>query len=305
MASSLTALSEQIAATVERVAASVVAVHARSRFNSSGVHWSPGVVVTADHTIRRDDEIRINGAGEGGPATELRATLAGRDPGTDLAVLRVEGLSQPVAARATSEVLKPGHLVLAVGRNGESPNAAIGVVSSLSGPSQTWRGGHLDQVIRLDLTLHPVAAGGAVVDAAGQLIGIATPVLSRVSVFAVPLATVDRAVATILAHGRVPRGYLGAGLQPVALPEHLTSSSGPAASSGLIVVSVDPQAPAGKAGILIGDILLELNGRGAGSIEDVRAILDSDSIGKTFKGRVLRGGNVAPVEITIGERPGR
>src|SRR5579862_9403562 len=253
---SLISLSNELASLVESSAAPVVAVHARPRFNSSGVHWSPGVVVTAEHTLRYDEDIFVaTGAGE-----KLPAEVAGRDPGTDLAVLRVKDLTIPTAPRSEGSAHRPGNLIVAIGRNKDSANAGVGVISSLGGPSQTWRGGKLDQVIRLDLALHPAASGGAVVDASGKLIGIATPVLSRVAVFAVPNATVDRVLQALLAHGRVPQGYLGAGLQPIPLPEHLTKGLGLAIAGGLMTVSVDRDAPAGKAGLTIGDVVLELNG---------------------------------------------
>jgi S1-C subfamily serine protease len=214
MASALISLSNELAALVESSAASVVAVLGRPRFNSSGVHWSPGVVVTAEHTLRRDEDILVmTGAGD-----QLPAEVAGRDPGTDLAVLRVKGLPIPTVHHAEHSALRPGDLIVAIGRNQQSANAAIGLISSLSGPSRTWRGGKLDQVIRLDVALHPVASGSAVVDSAGRLIGIATPVLSRAAAFAVPNATVERVVQVLLAHGRLPQGYLGAGLQPIPLP---------------------------------------------------------------------------------------
>ena len=257
MASSLVSLSHELASLVESSAASVVAVHGRPRFNSSGVHWSPGVVVNAEHTLRHDYDIVITtGAGD-----RLPAEIAGRDPGTDLAVLRVKDLGAPTVVKREDTGYRAGDLIVATGRNKDSANAALGVISSLGGPSQTWRGGKLDQVIRLDLTLHPVGSGGAVVDASGKLIGIATPVLSRASVFAIPNATVERVVAALLTHGRLPQGYLGAGLQPIRLPEHLTKSLGLPDTGGLMTVSVDQDAPAGKAGLLIGDVLFELNGQ--------------------------------------------
>src|SRR5579862_9131813 len=160
MASSLVSLSQELASVVERSAAAVVAVHARPRFNSSGVHWSPGVVVTAEHTLRQDESIVVStGAGD-----ELRAEIAGRDAGTDLAVLRVKDLTIPTASTSDDSGHRPGNLIVAVGRNKSSANAALGVISSLGGPSQTWRGGKLDQVIRLDLALHPVGSGSAVVN---------------------------------------------------------------------------------------------------------------------------------------------
>jgi S1-C subfamily serine protease len=300
MASSLVSLSNELASLVESSAAPVVAVHGRPRFNSSGVHWSPGIVVTAEHTLRHDDDIVVRT----GTGDELRAEIAGRDPGTDLAVLRVKDLTIPTAPKSEDSGHRPGNLIVAVGRNKNSANAALGVISSLGGPSQTWRGGKLDQVIRLDLALHPVASGGAVVNSSGKLIGIATPILSRAAVFAVPNATVERVVQTLLAHGRLPQGYLGAGLQPIGLPEHLTKSLGLAIGGGLMTVSVDQNAPAGKAGLMIGDVLFELNNQFVDRPEAVRPLL-AESVGKTISARILRGGKLVNLEIAVAERPGR
>jgi S1-C subfamily serine protease len=300
MPSSLVSFSNELASAVDQAALAVVAVHARPRFNSSGVHWSPGIVVTADHTIRDDEDVFVTtGTGE-----KFAAAVAGRDPGTDLAVLRVKDLPIPIAPRLENGGYRPGHLVLAVGRNKESANAGLGAISSIGGASETWRGGKLDQVIRLDLLLHPVASGGAIVDAAGKLIGIGTPVLSRAAVFAVPNRTVERVVSALLAHGKVPQGYLGAGLQPIALPEHLTKGLGLAVSAGLMTVSVDQNAPAGKAGLLIGDVLLDLGGKPVHRPESVRSLL-SDAIGKALSARILRGGALMNLEITVAERQGR
>ena len=298
--SSLVSFSNELAALVETSAASVVAVHGRPRFNSSGVHWSPEVVITAEHTLRHDDGIMVTtGAGD-----RLPAEVVGRDPGTDLAALRVKGLAIPTASKLEDSAYRPGSLIVAIGRNKDSANAALGVISSLAGSSQTWRGGKLDQVIRLDLALHPVASGGAVVDAAGKLIGIATPVLSRAAVFAVPNATVERIAKALLAHGRLPQGYLGAGLQPIRLPEHLTKGVGLGVNGGLMTVSVDQDAPAGKAGLLIGDVLLELNGQFVDRPEAVRLLL-ADAVGKTISARVLRGGALAILDIAVTERHGK
>jgi len=298
--SSIVSFSNELAALVETSAASVVAVHGRPRFNSSGVHWSPEVVITAEHTLRHDDGIVVStGAGD-----RLPAEVAGRDAGTDLAVLRVKGLTIPTVSRPEAFAHRPGSLIVAVGRNKDSANAALGVIGSLAAPSQTWRGGKLDQVIRLDLALHPVASGGAIVDAAGNLIGIATPVLSRAAVFAVPSATVERIARALLTHGRLPQGYLGAGLQPIRLPEHLTNGLGLSVTGGLMTVSVDQDAPAGRAGLLIGDVLLELGGQFVDRPESVRLLL-ADAVGKTIPARVLRGGALVTLEIGVTERHGK
>lgn len=235
----------------------------------------------------------------------LAAEVVGRDPGTDLAALRVKGLGIPVASREDHLVANPGSIILAVGRTKDSAVAAFGVISNLSGPSQTWRGGRLDQVVRLDLSLHPAGAGGAVVGASGKLLGIATPALSRVSVFAIPMSTVARVTESLLAHGRVPRGYLGVGLQPIAIPEHLTSKFKLEGSTGLIAITVDNDGPAGRAGMSIGDVLLELGGRTTHRTKNVQEVLSSEPVGKKIVARVLRGGNPVDLEITIAERPQR
>jgi S1-C subfamily serine protease len=158
-------------------------------------------------------------------------------------------------------------------------------------------------VVRLDLSLHPAGAGSAVVGASGKLLGIATPALSRVSVFAVPLSTVARVADNLVAHGRVPRGYLGVGLQPIAIPEHLRSKLNLANSTGLIAISVENEGPAGKAGMSIGDVLLELGGRPTQRTENVQEVLSSESVGKKIQARILRGGNAVELDITIAERP--
>ena len=301
MPNSLLALSEEIASTVEQAARSIVAVHARPRFDSSGVHWSPEIVVTADHALRRDEGIRVT-APDG---SSLAAEIVGRDAGTDLAVLRVKGLGIPVAAKDDQPTTNPGSIVLAVGRTKDSSIAAFGVISNLSGTSQTWRGGRLDQVVRLDLSLHPAGAGGAVAGVSGKLLGIATPALSRVSVFAIPLSTVARVTESLLAHGRVPRGYLGVGLQPIAIPEHLRSKLKLESSTGLIAITVENEGPAGRAGMSIGDVLLELGGRAMQRTKNVQEVLGSEPVGKKIKARILRGGTPVEIEITIAERPQR
>jgi S1-C subfamily serine protease len=299
MSNPLAAISDQLTATVAEVSKSVVAIHARPRFTSSGVVLIPGVIVTADHTIRRDEDIKITT-----PAgTAVSAELVGRDPGTDLAVLRAEGLDAPAAAWAENFTAQPGALIIGVGRWKDSAIASLGLLSSISPASSTWRGGHLDQVIRLDLQLHPGASGGAVVNAEGKLIGIETGILSRVSVFAIPRATVERVVQQLLAHGRIPRGYLGIGLQPIALPEHQIQKLARPAGTALIVISVGTDTPAAGAGLLIGDILLELGGRVVHTPEDVHDLLSSQSPGGKLRARILRGGEPMEVDVTVGERP--
>lgn len=296
MENHLAALSNEIAATVEKVGQSVVTIHGRPRIASSGVVWKPGVVITAEHTLRRDEDLRITlPSGETVPAE-----IAGRDPGTDLAILRAETGSAVAASWNESAALKAGHLILAIGRSQDTGvSAALGVISSVSGPWHTWRGGKIDQFLRLDVGLYPGASGGAVVGVDGSLLGIATGGLSRTSPLAIPVQTVARVAAALLDKGHIARGYLGVGLQPVALPEHLKQKT------GLIVLSVEPDGPAAKAGVVIGDVLLALDGKPVSDTGDVQAVLGAEFVGKEVRASIVRGGSAAELTITIGERPRR
>lgn len=286
------ALSNDLAAAVEHAGRSVVAVHARPRFSSSGVIWRPGVIVTAHHTIRQEEEITVT-LPDGG---NRPATLAGADAGMDLAVLR---LAEPAGEAITqfAKGTKPGHLALAVGRSPDSGvNASMGIISAVSGPWRTWRGGRLDQYIRLDLTMYPQSSGGAVVDSAGGVIGVATSGLSRLAGLAIPAASINRVLDELLSRGRVARGYLGVGLQPVELPDH---------QKGLIVLSVETGGPADSAGVLIGDILVSVNGRALADTDDVQSALETAGVGQNIEAGVLRGGTRQQIAINIGERPRR
>jgi S1-C subfamily serine protease len=292
MANELAALSNELAAVVERVAGAVVAVDARARFSSSGAFWRPGVIVTAEHTVRREEEITVTLP----DGTSAPATLAGSDPGTDVAVLKVDrtGFGPIPLAKGTPS---PGNLALAIGRSPDSGvNATMGILSAVSGGWRTWRGGRLDNYIRLDLTLYPGSSGSAVIDTAGEVIGIATSALSRIAGVAIPASTVNRVVDEILSRGRVSRGYLGVGLQPVELPDH---------HKGLIVLSLEKEGPAAKAGVLIGDILLSLGGSAVGDTDDIQTALESHAVGQAVAAAVLRGGESRNISITVGERPRR
>jgi S1-C subfamily serine protease len=291
MANQLAALSNELAAAVERASKSVVAVHARPRFSSSGVFWKPGVIVTAEHAIRRDEDIRVtlpNGK-------SVVAALLGSDSGSDVAVLKVDAESAPVTI--ASEAPAPGNLALTIGRSEDSGvNATLGIISAIGPAWRTWRGGRLDSYIRLDLTLYPGSAGGIVIDVEGKAIGIATPVLSRIAGVAIPAPNIDRAVEEILERGRVSRGYLGVGLQPVELSDH---------HKGLIVLSVESGGPAAKAGVLIGDVLVALGGKNVEDTEDIQAALEGYAVGTAIEAVVSRGGERRVVSVTVGERPVR
>ncbi|GAC1467917.1 MAG: trypsin-like peptidase domain-containing protein [Chloroflexota bacterium] len=298
--SALLGLSNNLADAVERAGLSVVAVNGRQQFASSGVHWRPGVIVTADHTIDREEGITVtlpNGQ-------TVPVTLAGRDAGTDLAILKVEGGDVPTAEIADSETLRIGHIVVAVARPGETGlSASLGTISALSGSWRTWAGGQVDQLIRPDLTLYPGFSGGPLVDAAGRVVGINTSGLSRRLTLALPTSTVNRVAEQLLTRGRIARGYLGIGMQPVRLPDSLRSSLSLEQQDALIVVSVETGGPAEKAGVLIGDILIALDGKPVADTHDVQSLLDPDRVGKPLAATVARGGTRTDVTLTVGERP--
>src|SRR5580698_4708857 len=215
MQNSLTNLSDELAGVVERAGASVVAVYGGGRMPSSGVHWSPGLIVTAEHSLRRDEEIRV-GLADG---RTIAAELAGRDPGSDLAVLKIDAGSLAVLSNARQTQVKTGNIVLAIGRHRDiGVCAAMGIVSVVGPGYQTWRGGRLDSFLRLDLELYPGCSGALVVGSSGQAVGIASSVHSRIAPVAIPAATVDRVAAELAKRGYVARGYLGVGMQSVALP---------------------------------------------------------------------------------------
>ena len=300
MQSSLVSLSNDLAKLVQEFQSQVVAVHARSHYPSSGVHWRPGVVVTADHTMGREEDIQVTlPSGE-----RVDATFAGRDPGTDIAVLKVAALGAVPTRKLETDPAQVGELALVLGRSPDSgPNASLGVISARSGSWRTWRGGRLDEYIRLDATLFPNSSGGAVVDSRGQLLGIATSGLSRIAGLVVPSASIDRVIDALLEKGYVPRGYIGVGVQPVAIPEDLRASLGVKGKTGVMVVKIERGGPADKAGIFLGDILLAIGATELQQIEELQSFSDSGVMGKPVKAKLIRAGELREVEVIVGERP--
>jgi S1-C subfamily serine protease len=304
MSEALIELSNALAAATARAAAHTVAVHTGPRGSSSGVVWRAGIIVTAEHALRSDEEIRITLPDQRPEHRVVSATLVGRDLTTDLAVLKCPEAVAPVPAFADCTALGAGHLTLVVGRTRASgPVAALGAVSLAVAERRHWGGTILSPYLRLDIALQPTAIGGAVVDARGGVIGIATPKFARFGAIAIPHATVNRVADVLLSKGHVPRGYLGVGLQPVRLPSELPVAAQRKGKTANIVLDVAPESPAHKAGILIGDLLLSLDGHEVHHPGDVHSTLGPDSIGKTFVAQLLRAGELGEVRITITERP--
>jgi S1-C subfamily serine protease len=294
------AISNELAEATEKIGAHTVAVHTEARGSTSGVIWRPGIIVTAEHALRRDEEIQVT-LPDGKTAS---AKLVGRDPSTDLAVLKCDEATAVPAAFGDSDALKAGHVTLVVGRTRASgPVAALGFVSLVTKERRLWGGGAVSPYLRLDVALQRTGIGGAVVNAESKIVGLATPKFAPAGALAIPVATVNRVIDALLEKGRIPCGYLGVGLQPVRLPEGLREILQRKEKTAAMVLEVEPDGPAHKAGVVIGDILTKIEGKPVMRLEDVQAHLHGEGIGKTVRAEFLRGGAPREVSIVVGERP--
>jgi len=295
----LVTLSRDLARAVERVSPSVVAVNARPRVATSGVLWRPGVVVATHHTIEREEEITVllhDGH-------EAPATLIGRDAGTDLAALKIDEASGAADIVDQADELKVGRLILAVGRTGgEGVSASLGCISAVGGAWRAWQGGIIDHYVRLDLNIYLGFSGSPLVGADGRVLGINTSGLGRGSALTIPAATVNRVVDALLKGGRIPRPYIGVGMQPVRLPDAIKSKLNLVNNGGVIVLSVEPGSPADNAGFLVGDVLVALGDTAITDIDDVQATLSPERVGQAIDASVVRGGERTNLALTIGER---
>jgi S1-C subfamily serine protease len=289
-------LSDELEAAVERASRSVVAVHGRARLGSTGIHWRPGLVVTADHTVQVDDDVKLTAPG----GRKIQAVVAGRDPGLDLAILRADLSDVPVADLGEGVEVRVGHLVLAVGAG---PRASWGIVSALGGEGRLRGAG--TPMLNLDLTLYPGFSGGPLVDVQGRVVGVNTSSGSRHLQLAVPVAAVSRAVADLERRGRIPRAWLGVGTQPVRLPDAARDRLGVSQRSAVIVVEVQPGSPAATAGLAIGDVIVALGGMPVTAPEDLFAVLRPERVGQTVTASLLRAGESREISVTVGERPSR
>jgi S1-C subfamily serine protease len=289
-------MSDSLASIVENTGRNVVRVEGRQRLSASGVIWSEdGVIVTAHHVLERDKDIRI-----GFPDGEvLTSELIGRDPSTDLAALRVQNVDLQMPQWSDPEGIKVGHLVLALGRPGKHVQATLGIVSALGEGWRTPMGGQVDHYLQTDVVMYPGFSGGPLVNVRGEVLGLNTSALRGVSI-AIPKPTIQRVVQSLRLHGRIRQGYLGIGLQPVRLPSQVSKEIDQ--EIGLMVVSVEAEGPAEKAGVTLGDTLLELNGDPIRSLDDLMTSLGPESIDTHAALRVLRGGKFSNLDIKIGER---
>jgi S1-C subfamily serine protease len=294
----LAQLSDELASAVETAGASIVRVNARPRMPASGVVWAAdGLVVTADHVIEREEEITI-GLPDG---KEVKATIAGRDPGTDLALLRVEATGLRPIGHA--DAVRVGAIVLAVARPSDAPSASLGVVSAVGGEVRTRRGGTLEGFIRTDAVLYPGYSGGALIDVTGSAVGVSTSHFGQGAGFAIRIGAVQRVVDALRQGGRVKRGYLGVSSQPVAVPTAIREKLGLEQETGLLLIGVEADGPAERGGLFIGDLLINLGGDPIRDTDDLQRALGSDRVGKPVPATVVRGGQRAELSLTVGERP--
>ena len=291
-------LSKSIAETIETVQDSIVTVHGGGRSTSSGVVWRPGVVVTVRHGLRRSDSLRVAHRGE-----PFAATLAGADGGTDLAVLRIDpGATRP-AATPNAQPVRVGEIVLAVGRSSLGDiSASAGIVARLGSAWRTWRGGQMDQLIRPDLQLYVGQSGSALVNEGRQVLGINSSALARNAVITVPAATIDRVVDAILERGHVPRPFLGAAMQAVPVPEAQRAHFGEGVDEALLVLHVEPNAPAASGGVLVGDLLLSVDGHAVHNVHEVQHRLSNLKVGDPIVIGVVRGGVKMDLKVILADR---
>src|SRR5262245_11370431 len=287
MSNEIERVSTALEGIVAGLAPSLVSIQSH-RMQASGFVWRPGLIVTSDESLAEEGDVQVTLPG-GEP---IGAQIVGRDPSTAIALLKIERPDvRPVALAAA--VPSPGGLVVAVGAEAGAPTAAIGAVSVSIGPWQSIRGGEIDARVELDMRLRRTAEGGLAVSAAGQAFGM-TVFGPRRRVLVIPSATIGRIAARLETHGRIPRGYLGLGLQPV------TVAGG---GSGIMVMSVDPKGPGAAAGVHQGDVLVSLDAKPANKMAPLLRSLGPDSVGRVLAIELRRGGQVHQVKLQIGERP--
>jgi S1-C subfamily serine protease len=301
VSSDLSSLSQALVELVASAATGVVAIKAAAYRTTSGVALPGNLIAAANHALKRDSDIPLQ-TSSGAQST---GTVIGREPSLDLAILRTDLPIEPLPSREAGSI-KAGDLVSVVGLTTDvGPSASLGIMGAVGGSRRTWRGGTLDHFFRLDVNLYPSQSGAAVVGADGALIGMATPALLRHSAVAVSLPTLTRVAEELLRQGRIRRGYLGVGMQPVPIPTSLREKLDVGHEHGLMVLSVEQGSPAEKAGWQLGDILLGLNDTPIIDVDELQATLRGDTVGRGVNALLIRGGEKVESEITIEERPSK
>lgn len=298
MAGVLSNLSDALAAVVAQASPSLVRVDARQRMGASGIVWSAdGAIVTSHHVIERDENIKIGLPG----GESVSASLVGSDPMTDIAVLRVQGKSLTPASWVGAETAKVGHIVLALGRPQDNVRAAMGIVSAIGESWTTSAGGRVDRYLQTEVVMYPGFSGGPLVDADAKVLGLNSSSLVRGVSVTIPTSTVKRVVETLLSGGKIQRGYLGIGTQPVRLNPELAKQGNQ--ETGLLIVNIAGGSPAEKGGLLMGDIIISLARRPSRSIDDMIATISSAPVGKPLSIGIIRAGKMTELNVPVGEHP--
>lgn len=294
----LVELSNALADAAEKAGNATVLVNARRRMPASGIVYAPDLILTADHIVEREEGIKVIPAN----GTEISARVAGRDPGSDLAVLKLEHSVETVA-EATKSPARLGQIALVLGR--PSPNgieASLGTVSALGGPIQTGRGGVLERYIRTDSISYPGFSGGPLVAADGTVLGVNTSGLANGAAVTIPADIAWRIADTLVKHGRIQRGYLGIRSQTVEIPAASQNALKREQGTGLLIVGVENGSPASNGGLIVGDILVAVAGVPVLHHDELFTRLDGDVVGKSTPIDVLRGGQPQTINVVIGER---
>lgn len=294
MSTSLKELSDTLAGLVEAAGPHIVRVEARRRLPASGVIYSAdGQIVTSNHGVERDEDIQI-GLADG---STQAATLVGRDPHSDVALLRVQASSLSAATWQAPDQLRVGHLVVALGRPGQTVQATLGIISALGSAWRTPSGGQVERYVQTDVAMYPGFSGGPLLTASGGFAGINSSALLRGISLTIPSPTLTRVVETLLAHGQMPRGYLGIGIQPVRLADGIKEQV--SQETGLMVMSVESDSPAAQGGLLQGDILVSMEDHPIRQVDDLQAQLGADRVGRQTGMRVIRSGELHNLTVTI------
>jgi len=297
MANAAQDLSASLAQIVEKVGQSVVRVEDGRGRPSTGVVWDDsGLIVSASHSQEREDSLEV-GLHDG---STVKATLVGFDNSTDVALLKVDQ-KLPVPTWSDGADLRVGNLVLLLGRPGKTARASLGIASAVG--KDEWRtsaGGKVDRYIQADVSRSPGFSGGPLVDMNGNLLGMYSSALARGAHTIIPTPTLKRVLPALQQHGKVQRGFIGVGVYPVRLPDDIAKQLNQ--EDGVVVVALQPDGPAQKAGLVLGDVLIQLDGKPVTSPGELIGLLDPDKVGKTVTAKVSRAGAVRDVGITVATR---
>lgn len=294
----LVELSDAIADAAERAGKSTVLVDARRRFPASGIAFTKDLILTADHVVEREEDIKVILA----DGTEVTARLAGRDPGTDLAVLKLDKASA-IPAEVSKTAARVGQFVLAIGRPSKNGiESSFGTVNSIGGPVRTGRGGMLEKFIKTDVVSYPGFSGGPLVNGDGTIFGINTSGFGSGSAITIPADFAWKIAETLAKHGKVKHGYLGIRSQTVELSADARKALKREQATGLLLVGLEEDSPAGKAGLMVGDILVSIAGEPVEHHDELFTRLSGDVVGKSIPIEILRGGKLESIKVEIGER---